>query len=214
MPKYRSSLNKRAEGIFPIALCYRVISVLSAAMPRGHGYTTRPSRGSRSAAGRGRSSSSGSTPPLAVGTTPGASSHEDEGVVTRTSIPIPAFDPDDYSGWAFDMESYLMAAECWGAVDELSNQWAFLGEAVKTTTQAKAFNIICVSLGCPYHYNAHQYHPTQGKLLWEKLNSMFLRSDPEAHLQLAKHMANLQWNTSHHVDSFLANLANTGCSPI
>jgi hypothetical protein len=37
---------------------------------------------------------------------------------------------------------------------------------------------------------------------------MFLRSDPDARLQLAKRMANLQWNTSHHVDSFLADLAD------
>jgi hypothetical protein len=136
---------------------------------RGIGQTNTPGNPpSRASSGSSRGSSSSQT------SAAGAARSEQP---MSNPIPIPNFDPDDYSGWSFDMECYLLAAECWGAIDNNSNQWGQLSDGVKETRRARAFNFIRHSLGRAYHYVAQEHTPSRPDLLWTRLRNMFLRTD-------------------------------------
>jgi hypothetical protein len=69
-----------------------------------------------------------------------------------TRIPVPIFNPSNYFVWSFEMECYMNAENCFGAIDEISNSWPLLSTAAHNVMKHCAFNLIHYSLGVPFVY--------------------------------------------------------------
>ena len=121
-------------------------------------------------------------------------------------IPIPSFHPEDFPSWHFEMQSYLLAQKCWLAIEGDQDQWDKFSMDEQEEKSVKAFNILQHALGREYQYIAREFELMEPAKLWEKLEDMFQRTDPQMHLSLAKRFSDLTWKSHHHVESFLADL--------
>ena len=169
---YRASPSVFLFSTASSSFLRRIRSHTTSKMIRGRGGTGRGRGRGRSNArgGANATSSASSNGGGASSSFPGTQNgrgaqygHGNDAGVAQNPIPIPPFDPDNYPGWSFDMECYLLAAECWGAIDELSNQWASLSDALKESRRARAFNFLRHALGRSYHYIAQEHSPSQPK---------------------------------------------------
>lgn len=124
-----------------------------------------------------------------------------------TRIPVPIFNPSNYFVWSFEMECYMNAENCFGAIDEISNSWPLLSTAARNVMKHRAFNLIRYSLGASFVYVCGEHEPGQAKELWEHVRKMFVTDDMATKLNLERRFQLIHWDqTRHHVDSFLQEL--------
>ena len=119
----------------------------------------------------------------------------------------PDFKPEDINQWCFDIEVFLRACKCFGAIDLKSNNWTSKNAVEKEEMNDKAFHWVKVSLGEKYKYWAQQFKPGEAKKLYDKLVSKYKLDNVESRIALSDKLSDLCWTTSDNVDSFFAKVS-------
>ena len=149
----------------------------------------------------------GDVPALNSTSVPISNSLSSDGGSYGTRIPVPVFNPSNYFVWSFEMECYMNAENCFGAIDESSNSWPLLSTAAHNVMKHRAFNLIRYSLGASFVYVCGEHDPGQAKELWDHVKKMFVTDDMATKLNLERRFQLIHWDqTRHHVDSFLQEL--------